>query len=113
MINDTAQTWTLKMRSVPYKPPGLCGPPVRIPRGLLRVTAAAAQGSSAKNWMFTFSWTKTNKQRLVVFFIFTQSVANFRALIIPIEKVSEYLFNDDYMKPSSWCINQSEKQTIP
>lgn len=42
-----------------------------------------------------------HKQKLVVLFIFTQSVANFKALIIPIEKVSEYLLNDDYMKPSS------------
>ena len=113
MMNATARTWSLKIRSVTHKPPGLYGPPVSIPRGLLRATPAAAQRSSAKSWMFTFSWTKTNKQKLVVLFIFTQSVANFKALIIPIEKVSEYLFNDDYMKPSSWCINQLEKQTIP
>ena len=65
-----------------------------------------------EGWMPNFynMWMSTKN---LVLFIFTQSVANFKALIIPIEKVSEYLFNDDYMKPSSWCINQLEKQTIP
>lgn len=49
MMNDTARTWSLKIRSVTHKPPGLYGPPVSIPRGLLRATPAAAQGSSAKS----------------------------------------------------------------
>lgn len=69
---------------------------------------SAAQECSTKSCIFAFSWTKT-KKILLGLFIYAHFKTNFRALIIPIEKVSGYLFSDDYVKPGSWCINQSGK----
>lgn len=69
----------------------------QYPRGVCsKFPPAAAQDPLLKVECLHFPELKQTKTGSA--FYITQSVANFKALIIPIEKVSEYLFNDDYMK---------------